>query len=216
MITTISGVDEFNAVEHLMVVAKLRYEIAALMKNYDLIEKVEPASGVVNSFRGRIEKNPHAALGVEFFDGILPECIYSAFGAFDIFNASNQYKRLTTAFLSDEEKASFLRRFISLFQAYAVEPATTDLRGETVKQPAVYGVRKVPGINRIFPERFELLPENMRRTVAQVNADERQIAYLINMANQELHRVGHPELMFQLSRDQIKTLVVDTGRENNC
>ena len=189
--------DEFDEVDRLADVARIRYLVAHLLEKYGFVGKVQPKMGVPNPFYMRVNKNKRAVFALEFFDGIIPCCIYTHFGAIE-FEYGENFMRYHEAAkgISENARNLFLREFKKLFEGHVKLANPSQNEDGTVKNgPVVYLIDKLPWRDEMFNEPFEIV-KTAKDCAGKVDYQERKhVAEVFNEVNQEFIKRGHPDIM---------------------
>lgn len=200
-----SNHDQFNEVEYFTDIAKIRYVIASLMRKHNLIEHSQLPNGELNSFHMRVQPNKQAVFGVEFIDDLIPDCIYTPYGALEI-NCRDHFRNLSSAYLTTEEKCAFLSELRKTLPMVELQSYEADMRGTRMLQPAIYGITQLPWKKDvIFNQPMQESPISFTNGIKMATAERQHLAQIFNQVNANLRTTGYPEASLTIAEQKMVT-----------
>lgn len=169
-------------------VAQLRYEISRLMRNYELIEEINPSDGKINPYYGRTRKNLDAGIAVEFLNDVIPYCIDTYFGSMEINPGETRATlELSYQFATDSQKIGFIRDFREKFGATVLQPYQVTKNQGNILQPVIY---------QIGPAPVEVLPNSTVVPEAQIQTEQTQWEKIRSEVDIDLRTSGRTNMTF--------------------
>lgn len=207
---------EFDEVEYFTDIAKIRYYIARLMRNHNLIDKINPVNGILDAFYVRVDRNPKAVFAVEFLDDTIPGYLYTPYGSLEINPFDAEQLRITSAFLPIEDKTRFLSDLRKKLEMVEIQPCIIDPVSGVMKQPAIYGITKLPWKENIFNQRYYIQARPKDPRSEALVAEAQHVAAIFAKVNEKLKELRHPEVGFsdELPKKQKLFLSTPSGRES--
>lgn len=197
--------EKLDEVEYFTDVAKIRYVIASLMRKHNLIDRVKLPNGELNSFHMRVQPNKQAVFGVEFIDDVIPDCIYTPYGALEI-NCRDHFRNLSSAYLTTEEKCAFLSELRKTLPMVELQSYEADMRGTRMLQPAIYGITRLPWKKDVvFNQPLQEVPPSFNNGIKQQTAERQHVAEVFNQVNVGLQAAGYPEASLTIAEQKMVT-----------
>ena len=200
-----SNNDQFDEIEYFTDIAKIRYIIVSLMQKHRLIDRATLPNGALNTFHMRVQPNQRAVFGVEFLNDIVPDCIYTPYGALEI-NSFDRFHEISYANLTMAEKSAFLSELRKTLSMVELQSYQTDIYGTRMLQPAIYGITRLPwkkGV--VFNQPLQEVSLAFKDKIKTQMVEQKHVAEIFNQVNANLQAAGYPEASLTIAEQSMTT-----------
>jgi len=194
-------VDQFDEIEYFADIAKLRYAIANMEKEFGLVDDVIVNYNAAFPFYGRIA--PDGAFGIGFSGDRYPDVLYTPYGEIKIDSAAHDSQRVWA-------KHQLFHSMKQTFGLVLTEPSLGDKPNEIGSR---YTITRLPWKENLkLPSKYNRTSRHFRfESIYPQVALLRHVEQIQNQVNRKFLQEGHPELVIMNQQKKSRLAITDNG-----